>query len=80
MRTTCRRSKDTPDVRRAAAELEQAKQAFERAPNFHKRQLIPQQSLDDADTALRLKRASYDSALQEAKILRADIDRVRRRQ
>jgi membrane fusion protein, multidrug efflux system len=65
---------DTPDVRRAAAELEQAKQAFERATELHKRQLIPQQSLDDADTALRLKRAAYDSSLQEAKNLRADID------
>jgi hypothetical protein len=54
--------------------LEQAKQAFERATELHKRQLIPQQTLDDADTMLRLKRAAYDSALQEAKNLRADID------
>jgi RND family efflux transporter MFP subunit len=68
------RIEDTPDVRRAAAELAQAKQAFERAAQLHKRQLISQQTLDDADTALRLKTAAYDSALQEAKNLRADID------
>src|SRR5262245_9829092 len=65
---------DTPDVRRAAAELAQAKQALDRASELYKRQLIPQQTLDDAETALRLKRAAYDSSLQEAKNLRADID------
>ena len=68
------RVEDTPDVRRAAAELAQAKQAFDRASELHKRQLIAQQLLDDADTTLRLKRAGYDTALQEAKNLRADID------
>jgi RND family efflux transporter MFP subunit len=68
------RIEDTPDVRRAGAELAQAKQVLERARELHKRQLIPQQSLDDADTALRLKIAAYDLALQEARNLRADID------
>jgi RND family efflux transporter MFP subunit len=68
------RVEDTPDVRRAAAELAQAKQSLSRAQELQKRQLIPQQALDDADTALRLKSAAYDSALQEAKNLRADID------
>jgi len=65
---------DTPDVRRAAAELEQARQGFERASALHKRQLISQQLLDDADTTLRLKGAAYDTALQEAKNLQTDID------
>jgi RND family efflux transporter MFP subunit len=65
---------DTPDVRRAAAELEQARQGFERAAALHKRQLISQQLLDDADTTLRLKRSAHDTALQEAKNLQTDID------
>ena len=65
---------DTPDVRRAAAELAQAKQGFERATELNKRQLISQQTRDDAETTLRLKTAAYDAALQEAKNLRADID------
>ena len=65
---------DTPDVRRAAAELEQARQALDRAAALHKRQLIAQQILDDADTTVRLKRAAYDTALQEVKNLRTDID------
>jgi multidrug efflux pump subunit AcrA (membrane-fusion protein) len=64
----------TPDVQRAAAELAQAKQAFERAEELHRRQLVPKQQLDDADTTLKAKQAGYDSALQNAKNLRADID------
>lgn len=68
------RIEDTPEVRRAGAELAQAKQILERAKELQKRQLIPQQTLDDADTALRLKNAAYDAALQDAKNLRADID------
>src|SRR5262245_13121051 len=64
----------TPDVRRAAAELAQAKQAFERAAELYKRQLIAQQMRDDAETTLRLKTAAYDAALQEAKNLKTDID------
>ncbi len=68
------RIEDTPDVRRASAELAQAKQALERATELQKRQLIPQQTLDDAQTTLRLKTAAYDASLQEAKNLQADID------
>ena len=68
------RVEETPDVRRAAAELAQAKQSLDRASELHRRQLIPQQTLEDADTTLRLKTAAYDAALQEAKNLRADID------
>ena len=64
------RVEETPDVRRAAAEQTQARQNFERASELHKRQLISQQMLDDAETALRLKRAAYDAALQEAKTSR----------
>jgi RND family efflux transporter MFP subunit len=64
----------TPDVQKAQAELAQAKQAFERAEELHRRQLVPKQALDDADTTLRSKQASYDSALQNAKNLKADID------
>ncbi len=64
----------TPDVQKAAAELDQAKQAFDRADELHKRQLVPKQALEDADTTLRSKRAAYESALQNARNLGADID------
>jgi RND family efflux transporter MFP subunit len=64
----------TPDVQKAKAELVQAQQSFTRAEELHKRQLVPRQTLDDADATLRSKQASYDSALQNAKNLRASID------
>ncbi len=64
----------TPDVQKAQAELVQAKQGYDRADQLHRRQLVPKQTLDDADAMLRSKQASYDSSLQNAKNLRADID------
>jgi RND family efflux transporter MFP subunit len=64
----------TPDVKRAAAELNQARRGFERATELSKRQLLSQQALDDADAVLRTRQAEYDSAMQNAKNLAADID------
>jgi multidrug efflux pump subunit AcrA (membrane-fusion protein) len=64
----------TPDVQRAAAELALAKQSHQRADELHKRQLVPKQTLDDAEATLHAKQAGYDSALQTARNLRADID------
>ncbi len=63
----------TPDVQRAKAELVQAQQSFDRANELHARQLVPKQALDDADAMLQSKKAGYESALQNAKNLRADI-------
>jgi multidrug efflux pump subunit AcrA (membrane-fusion protein) len=67
----------TPDVQRAAAELEQANQAFRRASELNRLKLLPQQQMDDADAALKTKKAAYESALQSARNLRADIDAER---
>jgi HlyD family secretion protein len=64
---------ETPEVQKAAAELFQAKQAFGRADELHRQQLVPRQTLDDADATRRSKQAEYDAALQDAKNLRADI-------
>jgi len=64
----------TPDVKRAAAELNQAKRGFDRATELSKRQLVSQQALDDADAVHRTKQAEYDLALQNAKNAAADID------
>jgi RND family efflux transporter MFP subunit len=63
----------TPDVQKAAAELLQAKQSLDRAAELYKRQLVPKQLLDDADAMHRSKQATYESSLQNAKNLRADI-------
>jgi RND family efflux transporter MFP subunit len=64
---------DTPDARRANADLVQATQAYDRASELFKRTLISQQALDDAKAALQSKRAIYNSAIQNAKNLRASI-------
>jgi RND family efflux transporter MFP subunit len=64
----------TPDVQKAKAELVQAQQAYTRIDGLNKRGLVPLQQLDDADATLRTKQASYDSALLNARNLRATID------
>ena len=64
----------TPDVQKAQAELVQAKQAYERAQELHKRQLLPKQALDDADATRLAKQATYEASLQGARNLRADIE------
>ena len=63
----------TPDVQKANADLAQARQAYDRAKELFRRMLVPQQTLDDAATALQSKQASYDLSLQNAKNLRASI-------
>jgi RND family efflux transporter MFP subunit len=60
-------------VQKSAADLVQAKQAYDRASALLKRTLVPQQTLDDAAAALQSKQASYDLSLQNAKNLRASI-------
>ncbi len=63
----------TPDAMRANSDLVQATQAFNRATELFKRNLISQQALDDAEATLHSKRAIYNSALQTGKNLRASI-------
>jgi multidrug efflux pump subunit AcrA (membrane-fusion protein) len=64
---------ETPDVKRAKADLVQAQQSYDRASALLKRQLVPQQTLDDAQATLQAKQAAYESALQNAKNLAAAI-------
>ena len=63
----------TPDVQKAKADLVQANQGFSRAQELFAKTLISQQVFDDAKTAVQSKQASYDSALQSARNLRASI-------
>jgi multidrug efflux pump subunit AcrA (membrane-fusion protein) len=64
---------NTPDVRRASAELAQARSAFDRAKELLRRELVSQQAFDDAQTELQSKQAGYDVALQNSRNLRASI-------
>lgn len=64
----------TPDVQKAAAELAQAEQAVTRARELSRRGLLPNQQLDDAEARYQTAKAGHDSAIQNARNLRADID------
>jgi RND family efflux transporter MFP subunit len=64
----------TPDVQKAAAALAQSEQTWKRADELFQRSLVPRQQLDDALAALNTAKAGYESALQLAKNLQADID------
>ena len=64
----------TPDAQKAAAELGQARQAYDRAQELTRRQLLPKQSLEDAETTLRSKRVAARPGPQNAKNLAADVD------
>jgi len=64
---------NTPDVRRASAELVQARSAFDRAKELLRRELVSQQAFDDAQAELQTKQAGYEVALQNSRNLRASI-------
>jgi HlyD family secretion protein len=63
----------TPDVQKAKAELVQAQQAYDRANELMDRQLVPRQTLDDANAMLQSKKAGYTSSLQNGRNLQANI-------
>ncbi len=63
----------TPDAQRANADLLQAQQSYDRATELFKRTLISQEAFDAARTTLQAKKAGYESALQNARNLRASI-------
>jgi RND family efflux transporter MFP subunit len=64
---------NTPDVRRASAELVQARSAFDRAKELLRRELVSQQAFDDAQAELQTKQAGHEVALQNSRNLRASI-------
>ena len=73
-RSICPTSRRRRTCRKRSAELAQAKQAFDRAPGTPQAaRSCRKQTLDDAETTLQSKQASYDSSLQNAKNLRASI-------
>jgi multidrug efflux pump subunit AcrA (membrane-fusion protein) len=67
----------TPDAQKAATQLEQSETAWKRADRLHKASLLSQEQLETAQAKYTTDKAAYDSALQNAKDLRADIDASR---
>jgi multidrug efflux pump subunit AcrA (membrane-fusion protein) len=60
-------------VQRAAADLMEAEQKFQRAEELSRDKLISQQELDEASARMKSARASYDLALQEVEQLKAQL-------
>ena len=78
-RSTCRRSSRRPTCRRRRPSSCRRSRRSTAPTSCSSAPLVPQQTLDDAATALQSKQASYDSSLQNAKNLRASIAGVRGR-
>jgi membrane fusion protein, multidrug efflux system len=68
---------ETPDVKKAAAQLGESERAWKRAQELNKRSLLPRSQLEEAEARHVTDRAAYESSLQNAKDLRADIDASR---
>src|SRR5581483_10350527 len=64
----------TPDVRKAATQLTQSELAWKRAGELSRQSLISREQLEVAEAKYATDKAAYESALQTAKDLRADID------
>ena len=60
-------------MRRASAELAQARSAFDRAKELLRRELVSQQAFDDAQAELQTKQAGHEVALQNSRNLSASI-------
>lgn len=65
---------DTPEVKRANAELQQAELVMERAAELHRRSLLSKQDLENAQLRRTMAAAAQDAAIYAARNLRADID------
>jgi len=64
----------TPDVKKAATELAQSELGWKRAQQLSESKLISLEQLEAAQAKYATDKAAYDSALQNARDLRADID------
>jgi RND family efflux transporter MFP subunit len=64
----------TPDVTKAATQLAQSELAWKRAGQLSESKLISLEQLEAAQAKYTTDRAAYDSALQNARDLRAEID------
>jgi RND family efflux transporter MFP subunit len=67
----------TSDVQKASTQLAQSEAAWKRAGQLNKSALLSQEQLEAAQAKLATDKAAYESALQNAKDLRADIDASR---
>lgn len=68
---------EVPSVRRALANLEDARVQLARAVRLNGQGLLPQVDLDAAQTRMKVNEAAYQSALEEVRSLRAGLQEKR---
>ena len=71
--TTLRDIRDAAGVKKAAADLADAEQKYQRAKDLFEQGLVPRQSYDETDARLKSAQANYDLALQEVRNLLASL-------
>jgi len=71
--TTLRDVRDAATVKRAAADLADMEQKYQRARELLEEGLLPRQSFEEAEARYKSSQANYDVALQEVRILLATL-------
>lgn len=69
--------KETPDVRRAQADLFDAEQKYKRVRNLVEQQIGSRQDLDAAQARFESAQATYDTALNQTRNLIQEVERTR---
>ena len=73
-RASCRRSRRRPRSARRPPSWRRRNRAVNAPASCTSERSFLKQTLEDAETTLRLKAAAYDAALQNARNMRADVD------
>jgi multidrug efflux pump subunit AcrA (membrane-fusion protein) len=68
---------DATEVRRAAAQMDEAEQKYKRAEELFREGVVSKEGRDEAEARYKSARASYDSALQTVQSLKAQIKQNR---
>ena len=69
--------KETPDVRRAQADLFDAEQRYRRVRNLVEQQIGSRQDLDQAQARYQAAQAAYDTTLNQTRNLVQEVERTR---
>jgi RND family efflux transporter MFP subunit len=69
--------RDAAEVKKAAADLADARQKYERAKTLFEQGLLPKQSFDEAESRNNAARAAYDLSVQGVQNLRAALAQSR---
>jgi len=64
---------DSAEVKKAAADLKEAEEAYKRSEQLLEKRLIPRQDFDQVDARVHSARAAYDLAVQSVQNLRAQL-------